>query len=54
MFLIMGATDKRTPQGFGLLAMGLGLTLMHLISNPVSNPLWGDCGSRARRTDFAP
>jgi aquaporin Z len=30
-------TDKRTPQGFVPLAIGLGLTLIHLISIPVTN-----------------
>lgn len=39
MFLvvIMGATDKRAPQGFAPLAIGLFLTLIHLISIPVTN-----------------
>ena len=39
MFLvvIMGATDKRAPQGFAPLAIGLCLTLIHLISIPVTN-----------------
>lgn len=39
MFLvvILGATDKRAPQGFAPLAIGLGLTLIHLISIPVTN-----------------
>ena len=35
--LILGATDKRAPQGFAPLAIGLGLTLIHLISIPVTN-----------------
>ena len=60
--IIMGSTDKRVPQGFAPLAIGLGLTLIDLIRipvtntsvNPASNPLRGDCGRRARRTDFAP
>jgi aquaporin Z len=39
MFLvvILGATDKRAPQGFAPVAIGLGLTLIHLISIPVTN-----------------
>jgi aquaporin Z len=39
MFLvvIMGATDKRAPAGFAPLAIGLALTLIHLISIPVTN-----------------
>lgn len=39
MFLpiIMGSTDKRAPAGFAPLAIGLGLTLIHLISIPVTN-----------------
>ena len=34
---MMGATDKRAPQGFAPIAIGLGLTLIHLISIPVTN-----------------
>ena len=39
MFLvvILGATDKRVPQGFAPIAIGLCLTLIHLISIPVTN-----------------
>jgi aquaporin Z len=37
LFLIMGATDERAPKGFAPLAIGLGLTLIHLISIPVTN-----------------
>ncbi|HOD67557.1 MAG TPA: aquaporin Z [candidate division Zixibacteria bacterium] len=39
MFLvvILGATDKRAPQGFAPIAIGLALTLIHLISIPVTN-----------------
>lgn len=39
MFLtiILGATDKRAPQGFAPIAIGLGLTLVHLIGIPVTN-----------------
>ena len=39
MFLaiILGATDARAPQGFAPIAIGLALTLIHLISIPVTN-----------------
>lgn len=39
MFLvvILGATDRRAPQGFAPIAIGLCLTLIHLISIPVTN-----------------
>ena len=36
LIIILGATDKRAPQGFAPLAIGLGLTLIHLISIPVT------------------
>jgi aquaporin Z len=37
LIVILGATDKRAPAGFGPLAIGLSLTLIHLISIPVTN-----------------
>jgi aquaporin Z len=37
LFIILGATDVRAPQGFAPLAIGLGLTLIHLIGIPVTN-----------------
>lgn len=37
LIIIMGATDKRAPAGFAPIAIGLGLTLIHLISIPVTN-----------------
>jgi aquaporin Z len=37
LIIILGATDKRAPQGFAPLPIGLGLTLIHLISIPVTN-----------------
>ncbi len=37
LMVIMGATDKRAPQGFAPIAIGLALTLIHLISIPVTN-----------------
>jgi aquaporin Z len=35
--IILGATDRRAPQGFAPIAIGLGLTLIHLIGIPVTN-----------------
>lgn len=37
LFVILGATDERAPQGFAPLPIGLCLTLIHLISIPVTN-----------------
>jgi aquaporin Z len=37
LVIILGATDKRAPQGLAPIAIGLGLTLIHLISIPVTN-----------------
>jgi len=37
LIVIHGSTDKRAPSGFGPLAIGLALTLIHLISIPVTN-----------------
>ena len=37
LWIIMGSTDKRAPQGFAPIAIGLGLTLIHLIGIPVTN-----------------
>ena len=37
LFVIMGATDKRAPAGMAPVAIGLCLTLIHLISIPVTN-----------------
>ena len=37
LLIILGATDKRAPQGFAPIAIGLCLTLIHLISIPVTN-----------------
>jgi aquaporin Z len=36
LIIILGSTDKRAPQGFAPIAIGLGLTLIHLISIPVT------------------
>lgn len=37
LIIILGSTDKRAPAGFAPIAIGLGLTLIHLISIPVTN-----------------
>jgi len=37
LMVILGATDKRAPAGFAPIAIGLALTLIHLISIPVTN-----------------
>jgi aquaporin Z len=37
LLIIMGATDSRAPSGFAPIAIGLGLTLIHLIGIPVTN-----------------
>jgi aquaporin Z len=37
LLIILGATDSRAPKGFAPIAIGLGLTLIHLISIPVTN-----------------
>lgn len=37
LLIIMGATDRRAPSGFAAIAIGLGLTLIHLIGIPVTN-----------------
>src|SRR4029077_17450139 len=37
LMIILGATDRRAPQGFAPIAIGLGLTLIHLIGIPVTN-----------------
>jgi aquaporin Z len=37
LFVILGATDRRAPKGFAPIAIGLALTLIHLVSIPVTN-----------------
>src|SRR5687767_2688339 len=37
LMIILGTTDRRAPQGFAPIAIGLALTLIHLISIPVTN-----------------
>ena len=38
LIVILGSTDRRAPAGFAPIAIGLALTLIHLISIPVTNP----------------
>jgi aquaporin Z len=49
LFIIMGSTDERAPKGFAPIAIGLGLTLIHLISIPVT----GTSVNPARSTGVA-
>jgi aquaporin Z len=37
LIVILGSTDKRAPAGFAPIAIGLALTLIHLVSIPVTN-----------------
>ena len=37
VLIILGATDRRAPTGFAGIAIGLGLTLIHLVGIPVTN-----------------
>jgi len=37
LMIILGATDERAPKGFAGIAIGLGLTLIHLVSIPITN-----------------
>lgn len=37
LFVILGSTDKRAPQGFAPIAIGLSLTLIHLVAIPITN-----------------
>jgi len=37
VYVILGATDTRAPEGFAPIAIGLALTLIHLVSIPISN-----------------
>src|SRR5215831_10576933 len=37
LMIILGATDRRAPQGFAPMAIGFGLTLIHLIGIPITN-----------------
>ncbi|MGJ3402267.1 aquaporin Z [Glutamicibacter sp. Je.9.36] len=37
LYVILGSTDRRAPQGFAPIAIGLSLTLIHLVSIPITN-----------------
>jgi aquaporin Z len=37
LFIVLGATDERAPTGFAPIAIGLALTLIHLVSIPITN-----------------
>ncbi|MDR6689069.1 aquaporin Z [Arthrobacter sp. 1088] len=37
LYIILGSTDSRAPKGFGPIAIGLGLTMIHLVSIPITN-----------------
>ena len=37
LLIILGSTNERAPKGFAPIAIGLGLTLIHLISIPITN-----------------
>jgi len=37
LIVILGATDERAPKGFAPIAIGLALTLIHLVTIPVTN-----------------
>jgi glycerol uptake facilitator-like aquaporin len=49
LLIILGATDERAPKGFAGIAIGLGLTLIHLISIPVTNTSVNPVVAPARR-----
>ena len=53
LFVIMGATDKRAPSGFAPLAIGLTLTLIHLISIP-GDQYVGESGAQHRSRSIRP
>ena len=53
LMIILGATDRRAPQGFAPIAIGLGLTLIHLIGIPVTNLSVNPARSTGRRCSSA-
>jgi aquaporin Z len=53
LMIILGATDRRAPQGFAPIAIGLGLTLIHLIGIPVTNTSVNPAGAPAPRCSSA-
>ena len=48
LIIIMGATDGRAPKGFAPIAIGLGLTLIHLVGIPVTNLSVNPARNRSR------
>ncbi len=50
LLIIMGSTDRRAPAGFAPIAIGLGLTLIHLIGIPVTNLSVNPARSTGRRS----
>ena len=52
LLVILGATDKRAPAGFAPIAIGLALTLIHLISIPVTNTSYMDSPVNQDRSCF--
>ena len=49
LYIILGVTDTRAPRGFAPLAIGLGLTLVHLVLIPVTNASVNPAGPSAQR-----
>ena len=54
LYVILGATDTRAPKGFAPLAIGLSLTLIHLVSIPVSNTSVNPARSTGPRSSPGP
>ena len=53
LLVILGSTDDRAPKGFAGLAIGLTLTLIHLISIPISNTSVNPARSTESRSSTA-
>lgn len=51
LYVILGVTDTRAPKGFAPLAIGLSLTLIHLISIPVTNTSVNPAARSGRKAD---
>jgi aquaporin Z len=50
LMIILGATDKRAPRGLAPIAIGFGLTLIHLIGIPITNLSVNPRAARARQS----